>query len=298
MKNEVIKEKIIKMIYEIRDKQVMLDFDIAHLYKWEVKRIDDLIKKNNDKFSHELCFRLNNLEYNKLKFQSVSSISLTGRQRLPYALTEKGILMLASLLKNKEAIEISLKIIEAFVTRQKYFSNEVQYLSDLVIKHDQDIKLLQEAFNKLDPKGKVNEIYFKGQIYDAYSKIVDILKQGKREIIIVDGYADKQVLDMIRDLKVKVKLICKKKGHLKKLDIDKYKKQYNNLEIIYDDTFHDRYIIIDKVKIYHLGASLNHAGQKTFSINVLEDREIKKAIISKLKNKLLVNKKTFHYNIS
>lgn len=150
------------------------------------------------------------------------------------------------------------------------------------MKNTEDIKLLQESFSKLEEKKKINEIYFNGQIYDAYSKIVDIMKESKQELIIIDRYADKTVLDMISKVEVIVKLITKKNGLLSKLDIEKYQKQYDNLKIKYDDTFHDRYIIVDKEIFYHLGASVNHVGSRTFSINILEDDCMKKFLLAKL----------------
>ena len=104
----------------------------------------------------------------------------------------------------------------------------------------------------LEEKKVVNEIYFNGQIYDAYSKIVDIIKEAKEELIMIDGYADKTVLDMIRKVSCRVFLITKNQNSLSNMDLIKYNKQYNNLQVIFDDTFHDRYLIIDKNKIYHL----------------------------------------------
>lgn len=119
-----------------------------------------------------------------------------------------------------------------------------------------------------------NEIYYNGQIYDAYSKLVDIMSKAKKELIIIDGYADKTVLDMISKINVKVILICKTKSLLKQIDINKYNTQYGNLQIIYSDKYHDRYIILDRKILYHCGASLNHAGTKTFSVNKIEDNII------------------------
>ena len=117
----------------------------------------------------------------------------------------------------------------------------------------------------------INEIYLPGQIYDAYSKILDILVQAKKELIIIDSYADKYVLDMISKVKVSVTIVLSNDSRLSVLDIDKYNKEYDNLTLIYNDSFHDRFIILDKKKMYHLGTSLNNAGTKTFSINKVGD---------------------------
>lgn len=174
---------------------------------------------------------------------------------------------------------------------RKYISNNnyVKRISNIeskVLEHDNEINLLQESFSKLEEKKKVNEIYFNGQIYDAYSKIIDMMKEAKKQLIIIDSYTDKSVLDMISKIEVEVILITSRKARLTELDINKYRKQYNNLTLIYNNTFHDRYFIIDNNKIYHSGTSLNHAGNRTFSINILEDELVKKYLISNINNSI------------
>jgi len=206
-----------------------------------------------------------------------------GRYKNPRVFTEQGVAMLATILKSKVATQVSIAIMDAFVSMKRYISTsliEQRYINNQVMKNTEDIKLLQESFNNFDKKRKVNEIYFYGQIYDAYSKIVDIINEAKKELIIIDGYADKNMLDMISKSNAKVILITKVKTSLSKLDIEKYNKQYNNLRIVYNDTFHDRYFIIDNKIIYHCGTSINYAGSKTFSINILEDEIIKKSLIT------------------
>ncbi len=194
--------------------------------------------------------------------------------------------MLATILKTKVAVDTSIAIMDAFVLMRKYISNELieqKFINRQVLKNTEDIKLLQKSFDKFEEKKKSNEIYFNGQIYDAYSKILDIIKEAKKKLIIIDNYADKNMLDMIRNINVKVTIICKENCLLKEIDIEKYNKQYNNLKVIYNNTFHDRYIIIDKKVIYHCGTSINHIGSKTFSINKLEDKEVIAALLNKIK---------------
>ena len=176
---------------------------------------------------------------------------------------------------------------------RKYISNELleqQYVRNMLFKHDNKIMelddrvlLLQESFDKMQSKELVNEIYFEGQIYDAYSKILDIMSRAKKEIVIIDNYADKLVLDMISRMKISVILITKKNSLLNSIDIEKYNKQYNNLIVKYDNTFHDRYIILDKNIVYHCGTSLNYIGNKTFSINILQEKEIIDLLLDKIK---------------
>ena len=283
---ELLEElKIENMIYEARGKQVMLDCDLAKLYRVETKRINEAVRRNLEKFPERFCFKLNKNEYLDILRSQNATLELKKGQYskyLPQVFTEQGVAMLATILKSDVATKVSIAIMDAFVLMRKYISNELiqqKYINDLVIKHDKDISLLQESFYKLEEKKKDNEIYYNGQIYDAYSKIVDLLKQAHNNIIIIDNYADKNVLDMIRNLKIDVTIICKNNCLLKEIDIDKYQKQYKNLNVVYSNNFHDRYIILDKKEIYHCGASLNYAGSKTFSINKLEDNIVKKSLI-------------------
>ena len=141
----------------------------------------------------------------------------------------------------------------------------------MVLEHDEKIKILQDTFNKLEEEKKLNEIYFEGQIYDAYSKILEIFKSAKNKIIIIDSYADNTLLDIIKRLKMDVIIITKPNNLLTQQDIIKYNKQYHNLKVYYNNTFHDRYFIIDDEMVYHCGASINRIGYKTFSINLISD---------------------------
>jgi len=191
--------------------------------------------------------------------------------------------MLATILKSKIAIEVSITIMDTFVAMRRYMSTDLfnqQYYNDMIIRHDQEIKNLQEYLKKVEEKKVVNEVYFAGQIYDAYSKLIDIFKEAKEKLMIIDAYADKTMLDMISRVSVPTLLIVKEEPLLKELDIEKYNQQYQNLKIIKDSTFHDRYIIIDEKKIYHCGTSINYAGSKTFSINILEDKIVIERMLS------------------
>lgn len=300
MNNAIIKDKIkIKdMIYEVRGKQVMLDSDLAKLYKCTngTKDINKAVKRNIERFPEDFCFKLTREEYhNILRFQFGTLELEQGKysKYLPYAFTEQGVSMLSGVLHTNVAISVSVDIMRAFVAMKKYISNgylDQIYMKNMLLKHDNEIKLLQESFNKFDEKKIVNEIYFNGQIYDAYSKIIDILKTAKKEIIIIDGYTDKSILDIIRNINVNVILITKKKTKLTNTDIEKYNKQYHNLKIIYNETYHDRYFILDKSTIYHCGASINHAGSRTFSINILEDSIVKQSLINNINAIILKDK--------
>ena len=231
---------------------------------------------------------MNNEEFLNWKSQIVMSKNdIYGLRRAPYVFTEQGVAMLSAILKSNVAIDISIKIMDAFVKMRHYIGNNEYRLSNVetkLIEHDKNIKLLQESFKKFEEKKKINEIYFNGQIFDAYSKVLDIFKNAKKELIIIDSYADNTILDIIKRLNIEVILITKKDNLLTDQDIEKYNKQYHNLKVIYNNTFHDRYFILDKEEVYHCGASINRIGYKTFSINLLTDKTITKILLNKIIN--------------
>ena len=180
---------------------------------------------------------------------------------------------------------MSVAIMRAFVTMRKYISSnllEQKYINNMLLEHEYKIKLLQNSFQKIEDKKKVNEIYFNGQIYDAYSKIQEIFNSAKKKLIIIDAYADNTILDIIRRLNIEVIIITKPNNLLTEQDIAKYNKQYHNLMVKYDNTFHDRYFIIDNEIVYHCGASINRIGYKTFSITLVGDEDVKMTLINKI----------------
>ncbi len=286
--NEVIeKENIIikDMIYEIRGTQVMLDSDLAKLYNIETKRINEAVKNNPDKFPERYSWILSNTEWQNLRSKfSTSSLknNYGGRRYPPRVFAEPGIYMLSTVLKSAIATHASIKIMDTFVEMRKYINNNktiyksISNINNKLLEHDDKINYL---FSRFDRKEK---LYLEGQKYDAYSDILDILKYANKEIIIVDSYADKTFLDLIRNIKCNITLITKHNNRLSNLEIEKYSSQYTNLKVIRNNSFHDRYFIIDREEIYHSGTSINNAGNKTFSINKLEDELIKNTLLKKI----------------
>ena len=278
------------MIYEIRGKQVMLDSDLARLYQCKngTKSINLAVNRNVKKFPNDFYFQLTNNETENLRFHFETSSSTTnygGKRYNPYTFTEQGVAMLATVLHTPVAAEVSVNIMRSFVKMRKYISVnliEQDNMKNMLIKHDNEIKLLQESFSKLEEKEKINHIFYEGQIYDAYSLLIDIFRKAKKEIIIIDNYADKSILDMITNLNVKVTIVTKKFNLLKDIDIKKYNKQYHNLKIIYSDKFHDRFIILDKKVLYHSGASYKDLGNKCFAITKIEDKWYLETIIKNI----------------
>ena len=277
--------KIENMIYEIRGKQVMLDSDLAKLYNVETKRINEAVKNNIEKFPERYCFQLNNEESNNLRSKiSTSKINSHGGRRYNQRVfTEQGVYMLATILKSKEATKITIAIMDTFVVMKKIINTsliEQKYFNELTIKNTEDIKLLQESFDKLNTKESNNHIFYEGQIYDAYSLLIDILSKAKKEIIIIDNYAGKKLFDIIRNIDVKVKIYTENIDNISK---EKYEKQYSNIEIINTNIFHDRFVIIDNKVLYHSGASFKDLGKKCFAITKIVDNNILEELLDKLK---------------
>lgn len=278
--NEIIEEtKIENMIYEIRGKQVMLDSDLAKLYGCTngTKDINKAVKRNIDRFPNNFYFQLTTKEYNNLWFQNGTANRKI--RTLPHVFTEQGIAMLSSVLRTDVAAKVSIKIMNAFVEMRKYVTNSIEqkYINNLVLKDNKRIDILEETFSNF--KEKNNHIFYEGQIYDAYSLLVDILNKAEKEIIIMDNYVDKTILDITCLLDKNITIITNKYNNI---DYEKYQKQYKNLKIVINDKFHDRFIILDKKILYHSGASFKDLGNKCFTLNKIEDKSILKKLLSKV----------------
>ncbi len=276
--------KIENMIYEIRGKKVMLDSDLAMLFGYETKQLNRQVLRNINRFPENYCFQITDTEYISLRCQNGTLKNGRGEHRkyLPYVFTEYGITMLAGILKSELAIKMSLRIVDIFITMKNYINTsliEQKYFNELTIKNTEDIKLLQESFDKLNTKESNNHIFYEGQIYDAYSLLIDILSKARKEIIIIDNYAGKKLFDIIKNINVNVKIYTENIDNISK---EKYEKQYNNLEIINTHIFHDRFIIIDNKTLYHSGASFKDLGKKCFAITKMEDDSILKELLNKI----------------
>ena len=276
------REKIRSMIYEIRGKQVMLDSDVAMLYHYDTKNVNKAMKRNIERFPEDFCFQLTEEELESLRFQfGTLNKNKRGQHRkyLPYVYTEQGVSMLAGILKNDISIKVSISIIRAFIEMRKFISNNANMLNRLttveykLLEHD---KKFDEVFNELqnNKEEKVtSKIFYNGQIYDAYSLIIKIIKEAKEKILIIDNYIDDTILEMLskKNKGVEVVILTSNNCNLTKLDIQKFNKQYPTLNLSKTSIFHDRFIVIDNKNLYHIGASLKDLGKKCFGINKIED---------------------------
>lgn len=272
--NEIIKIDDIKSkIYTIRGKQVMLDRDLAELYGVETRVINQQVKRNIERFDDDFMFQLTIDEFEILKSQIVIS-SWGGVRKLPYAFTEQGVYMLATVLKSKTAIEVTKQIMRTFTKMREFLTNNTLFLERFekietrLSIHDEKINQLFNALQTKKPQ--IQGVFHNGQIYDAYAFINELFKQAKKEVILVDNYCDDSVLTLFSKYKnLKYTIITKNISKQFKLDIEKYNSQYNNLNIRISNKFHDRFLIFDN-EAYHLGASLKDLGKKVFAFNKID----------------------------
>ncbi|HUH36076.1 MAG TPA: ORF6N domain-containing protein [Moheibacter sp.] len=201
----VITSKEIKpLIYTVRDKQVMLDSDIASFFQVETKNLNRAVKRNIDRFPQSFCFQLSEQEAENLRFQfGTSSSGYGGRRYLPMVFTESGIAMASAILRSDIAIKVSVEIIEAFVEMRKtLISNAAlfQRLDTIEIKQLQADQKFEEIFKALESDKLHSEkgVFYDGQIFDAYTFVSDIIRSAKNSIILLDNYVDDTVLTLLR----------------------------------------------------------------------------------------------------
>lgn len=278
--NEVIeKEKIIieDMIYEVRGVQVMLDNDIAKLYHVETKRVNEAVKNNPDKFPKRFSWVLTNEETKELR-SKISTLEIKGQGKYskyaPRVFTEQGLYMLATILKSKAATDVSIAIMDTFVKMRHYINYNKSFLPHrfmlLEKKVDDNTKRINELFDKFDPKVIIKDyIFFEGDFYDSYSLLLDIFNEAQNEIIIIDNYAGKELLDILKKIDMKIIIVSKNINETLK---ERYESQYNNIRFINNNSFHDRFIILDKNKLYSCGASFKDLGKKCFAINEFKEK--------------------------
>ena len=273
MQDLIINENSIKdKIYTIRNMQVMLDRDLAELYCVETKRINEAVKNNKDKFMDDFYFELNDFEFEFLR-SKISTTSFIKTRTNPKVFTEQGIYMLATILKSKVASQVTINLIKTFANMRKLISQNIalferfERIENRLTIHDKNFNLL---FKALEDKNNipVQNIFFDGQIYDAYSFVNDLIKLANSEIVLIDNYIDDTVFTLFSKYpNINFIIYTNNISKQLKLDFEKYSKQYKNIALKTFKSSHDRFLIIDKKDIYHLGASLKDLGKKWFAFS-------------------------------
>ncbi|QOG11243.1 ORF6N domain-containing protein [Arcobacter sp. FWKO B] len=273
MNTLIINENSIKdKIYNIRNLQVMLDRDLAELYGVETKHINQAVRNNQDKFMDDFYFELTNNEFEDLRSNFLTT-NFSKTRTNPKVFTEQGIYMLATILKSKVASQVTVYIIKTFANMRKLIYQNIsmferfERIENRLTIHDMNFDKLFEALE--DKTSKPSQgIFYDGQIYDAYSFANDLLKSAKNEIILIDNYIDDTVLTIFSKIpNIKVTIYTNTIPKQLKLDFEKYQKQYQNVELKIFKNSHDRFIILDKKEVYHLGASLKDLGKKWFAFS-------------------------------
>ncbi|MFK5976194.1 MAG: ORF6N domain-containing protein [Sulfurovum sp.] len=279
-------------IYTIRNVQVMFDRDLSELYKVETRRLNEQVKRNSKRFPSEFMFQLSKEELENWKSQyATSSKEIMGLRKPPYVFTEQGVSMLSAILRSDIAIEISIHIIKSFIEMKKIISintNLFQRLENIESNHLKYKLESNEKFNKIFDALESNEIehkqgiFYDGQIFDAYTFISDLIREAKKSIILIDNYVDDSVLTLFsKNQNIDIMIYTQNISKQLKLDLKKYNSQYDNISIKSFKDSHDRFMIIDNIKVYHIGASLKDLGKKWFAfskfdintLNILERLE-------------------------
>lgn len=296
-KEVVVQENTIKnLIYVIRGQQVMLDSDLAELYQVETKALNRQMKRNITRFPEDFCFQLTELEFENLRCQigtsSLESANYGGRRYMPYVFTEQGISMLSAVLRSEIAVRVSVKIMRTFVEMRRFMANNslvLNRINEIEVKQLVFQKETEEKFDQVfsyisEHEEVTQKIFYEGQIYDAFSLLTKLISKAEKELVLIDNYVDISTLNILakKKLSVNVVIYTAKKTKLSKADVDNFNRQYPVLEVKYTEAFHDRFLIVDSLYAYHIGASIKDAGKKCFGINKLEDAKIVAEIMARV----------------
>jgi hypothetical protein len=296
---EIVKyEHIENKIFQFRGVQVMVDYHLSELYGVETKRLNEQVKRNIKRFPKSFMFQLSQSEWDNLLSQIAtttfstdlqSQIATAKRRTLPYVFTEQGVSMLSSVLNSDQAIEISIQIMQAFVTMRKFLlqnASVFQRLDQLEIKQIQSDEKFNQIFKALEagqPKPDKG-IFFDGQVFDAYAFVSDLIKRAKKEIILIDNYIDESVLTLLskRQKDVTATIYTKSISKTLQLDLDKHHAQYPEIHVKTFIQSHDRFLLIDQSDLYHIGASLKDLGRKWFAFSRMDSMTT--LLLNQLKN--------------
>ena len=280
-----------ELIYVIRGQHVMLDCDLAALYGVETKAFNQAVKRNSLRFPERFRFQLTQEEFDNLRSQIVTS-SWGGRRYLPYVFTEQGVAMLSAVLRSTTAIEVSIAIMDAFVQMRRFLHSDAILLEKVSALEFS----LAEYQNSTDTRfGQVfdylgryslpsQKVFFKGEMFDAFVLLVDLVESAAESLMLVDGYVDVVTLNVLSKKRkdVAASVVTLPSAQLTASDVQVFESQYGPLSIVRTADFHDRFLVIDRKTVYHIGASLKDAGKKTFAITQIDDDEIVRNLLNRI----------------
>ena len=281
-------------IFTVRGVQVMVDWDLAALYGVETRVMNQSVKRNEDRFPDRFRFRLSQMEMDELITNCDKSGRLKHYPGLPYVFTEQGIAMLASVLRSATAVSVSVKIMDAFVERRRTLAALIpvtKMLQDLQQKQLLDQAKNEERFAQIFTElGKleipVRGVFYDGQLWDARALVLQLIARAKRSLILIDNWANTEVLDLFAKKRKGVRLTIFTSEHydskhvphhkISPADVKTFNAQYPKLAVRYNESFHDRFLIIDDKELYLIGASLKDLGRKCFAFTKLDAGEIRR----------------------
>ena len=272
--------EIKRRIFNIRGKQVMMDSALAEYFGTTTGNLNRAMKRNIKRFPDSFCFQLTKTDYYEILRCQTGILELEqGKysKYLPYVYTEQGIAMLTSVLHTERAIAASISIMEAFVEMRRFIANNAalfERISKVELKQLEADKKFDRLFEYVNTCAETNQkLFFDGQIYDAFSLLIELIQKAEQEIILIDGYVDVSTLNVLAKKKsgVAVTIYTFPKTKLTAQDVAAFNAQYPQLDVKYTNVFHDRFLILDGKIVYHIGASLKDAGKKCFGITLMKD---------------------------
>lgn len=279
-------ETLHRLIFNLRGQQVILDRDLATLYQVETRALKQAVKRNAKRFPADFMWVLDASEVNELVSQSVIPGKSALGGALPFAFTEQGVAALSSVLTSDRAIEVNIAIMRAFVALRRMLAANDGLLQRLDTLEQRQLahqiktdERFDQVFDALEQKSlnPTQGIFFDGQIFDAYVFVNDLMRQAKQSIVLIDSYVDDSVLQQLAKRKKGVNAAILTKTISKALaqDLRKHNAQYPPIHIQEFTDSHDRFLILDREAVYHLGASLKDLGKKWFAFSRMDKSGLK-----------------------
>ena len=277
------------LIKTIRGVQVILDRDVARLYGVATGALNRQVKRNEERFPEDFMFRLSAEEWDNLKCQ-IGISSWGGDRQLPYAFTENGIAMLSSVLRSPTAIEVNIRIMRVFSAMRRFLLANAQMFQRIETVEKRQIATdakVDSILQRLDAtETPIQGVFYDGQLWDARALVLKLVAGAKRSLILIDNWVTTEVLDLFAKKRNGVKVTIFTSEHYDKkhvphrkisdADVKTFNGQYPKLAVRYNETFHDRFLIIDDKELYVIGASLKDLGRKCFAFTKLDPGEIRR----------------------
>ena len=279
-------QSIERAIYTFRGVQVMLDRDLAKMYNVETKALNQAVKRNSGRFPERFMFQLSKEEFDNWKSQIVTSNMMSQSEiesfkmavrRAPYAFTEQGVAQLSAVLKSDTAIEVSIRIMDAFVAMRRFISTNaemfqrIERLESHQTSTDEKVEHIMKRMDELAPAITPEQIFATGCVWDAWDYVSQLVRSAKQRIVLIDNFVDERVLTLLTKRAAGVSAtIHSRYTQQFKLDLEKHNEQYEPIEFIQiPHKSHDRFLFIDD-NVYLLGTSIKDMGTSLCAITRLE----------------------------